>query len=228
MLCCNAQVTYTWESLDGWSGIPAGGYTLKNLVLPPPVPAEAGQTYKLRLTARFTGSTAAATADVALTAVGSQLSASLLGPSGDVMGDREIVLDASKSVDPDDPKVWVARVFRQTTAATFRSLPQVLKLCQICVTVHSVLLVAKICSTSIYRRTAWHAPKPCWGRFSALLSCAYIQTQHKLTSCSLYVQGASPLSFSWDCVREDFPKPCFAGTAMGDIKGSRWGAVLTA
>lgn len=99
------QVTYTWESLDGWSGIPAGGYTLKNLVLPPPVPAEAGQTYKLRLTARFTGSTAAATADVALTAVGSPLSASLLGPSGDVMGDKDIVLDASKSLDPDDPKV---------------------------------------------------------------------------------------------------------------------------
>ncbi len=102
---CFAQVTYTWESLDGWSGIPTGGYTLKNLVLPPPVPAEAGQTYRLRLTARFTGSTAAATADVALTAVGSPLSASLLGPSGDVMGDRDIVLDASKSLDPDDPKV---------------------------------------------------------------------------------------------------------------------------
>lgn len=102
------QVTYTWESLDGWSGIPAGGYTLKNLVLPPPVPAEAGQTYKLRLTARFSGSTAAATADVALTAVGSPLSASLLGPSGDVMGDKDIVLDASKSLDPDDPKVGLS------------------------------------------------------------------------------------------------------------------------
>lgn len=76
-----------------------------NLVLPPPVPAEAGQQYKLRLTARFAGSTAAATADVVLTAVGSPLSASLLGPSGDVMGDKEVVLDASKSLDPDDLKV---------------------------------------------------------------------------------------------------------------------------
>lgn len=109
--CCNTlhlaalQVTYTWESLDGWSGIPASGYTLKNLVLPPPVPAEAGQTYNLRLTARFTGSPAAATANVVLTAVGSPLSASLIGPSGDVMGDKEVVLDASKSLDPDDPKV---------------------------------------------------------------------------------------------------------------------------
>lgn len=100
-------MTYTWESLDGWSGIPAGGYTLKNLVLPPPVPAEAGQTYKLRLTARFTGSTSAAVADVALTAVGSPLSASLLGPSGDVIGDRDIVLDASRSQDPDDPQVRI-------------------------------------------------------------------------------------------------------------------------
>jgi hypothetical protein len=99
------QVTYKWESLDGWSGIPAAGYTLKNLVLPPPVPAEAGQTYKLRLTARFTGSTAAATADVVLTAGGSPLTPSLEGPSGDVMGDKEIVLDASKSLDPDDPRV---------------------------------------------------------------------------------------------------------------------------
>jgi hypothetical protein len=109
----DTQVTYTWDS-PGWSGIPAG-YTLKNVVLPPPVPAEAGQTYKLRLTARFTGSTAAATADVALTAVGSPLSASLLGPSGDVMGDRDIVLDASKSLDPDDPKVRVASAFRVMT-----------------------------------------------------------------------------------------------------------------
>lgn len=31
----------------------------------------------------------------------------------------------------------------------------------------------------------------------------------------------SPMSFSWDCVREDFPKPCFAGTDMGNIKGNR-------
>jgi hypothetical protein len=107
-VCCTTttvQVQYTWESLDGWSGIPAAGYTLKNLVLPPPVPAESGQTYKLRLTARFTGSTGAATADVSLTAVGSPLSASLLGPSGDIMGDKQVVLDASKSLDPDDPKV---------------------------------------------------------------------------------------------------------------------------
>jgi hypothetical protein len=42
---------------------------------------------------------------VALTAVGSPLTPSLEGPSGDVMGDKEIVLDASKSQDPDDPRV---------------------------------------------------------------------------------------------------------------------------
>jgi hypothetical protein len=106
-LCHVVQVIYTWESLDGWGGIPSGGYSLKNLVLPPPVPAEAGQTYKLRLTARFTGSPAAAAADVTLTAVGTPLSAALLGPSGDIMGDKAIVLDASRSIDPDDPKVCI-------------------------------------------------------------------------------------------------------------------------
>jgi len=106
IFCCpSSQVTYTWESLDGWSGIPPGGYALKNLVLPPPVPAEAGQAYRLRLTARFTGSTAAATADALLVAIGSPLSARLLGPSGDVMGDKAIVLDASRSLDPDDTRV---------------------------------------------------------------------------------------------------------------------------
>lgn len=99
------QVKYTWESVDSWSGIPAGGYILKNLVLPPPVPAEAGQAYKLRLSARFEGSTSAATATVALTAVSSPLTARLLGPSGDIMADKEISLDASQSQDPDDPKV---------------------------------------------------------------------------------------------------------------------------
>lgn len=106
-----SQVVYTWESLDGWGGIPSGGYSLKNLVLPAPVPAEAGQTYKLRLTARFAGSTAAATADVALTAVGTPLSAALLGPSGDIMGDKAILLDASRSLDPDDRKVRLQLCF---------------------------------------------------------------------------------------------------------------------
>jgi hypothetical protein len=103
--CLYLQVKYNWESLDSWTAIPAGGYALKDLVLPPPVPAEAGQTYKLRLSARFEGSTTGATATVSLTAVGSPLTARLLGPSGDIMGDTAISLDASQSQDPDDPKV---------------------------------------------------------------------------------------------------------------------------
>lgn len=85
--------------------MPAAGYTLKDLTLLPPLPAEAGQTYGLRLTARFEGSSQFATSDVSLLAVGSPLSVSLLGPSGDVKNDRTVVLDASRSVDPDDPQV---------------------------------------------------------------------------------------------------------------------------
>jgi hypothetical protein len=35
------------------------------------------------------------------------------------------------------------------------------------------------------------------------------------------LQGNKPLSFSWDCVREDWPQPCFGGMGMGEIKGGR-------
>jgi hypothetical protein len=132
------QVNYKWESLDGWSAIPADGVAAKDLVLPPPVPAEAGHTYGLRLTASFQGAaSSAATADVALTAVASPLVVSLVGPSGDTTA-ASVVLDASNSFDPDDP--------------------------------------------------------------------------------------STPLSFSWACVREDYPRPCFTGTNTGNMLngGSRW------
>lgn len=96
---------YSWQSLDGWGGIPAAASRLKDLVLPAPLPVEAGQTYRLRLTSAFEGSDARATADVALLALGSPLLVRLSGPSGDVKADRDIVLDASRSLDPDDPTV---------------------------------------------------------------------------------------------------------------------------
>jgi hypothetical protein len=41
--------------------------------------------------------------------------------------------------------------------------------------------------------------------------------------CAAGLQGTTPLTFTWDCVRQDFPKPCFTGTNMGSIKGSMWG-----
>lgn len=98
---------YKWKSLDDWAAIPTDGVASKNLVLLPPVRATPGLTDRMQLTAQFKDSTNIATAVVDVTAVGSPLSASLLGPSGDVMGDKDIVLDASKSADPDDPKVSV-------------------------------------------------------------------------------------------------------------------------
>ena len=34
--------------------------------------------------------------------------------------------------------------------------------------------------------------------------------------------GNKPLTFTWDCTREDFPAPCFATTDRGSQKGSTW------
>lgn len=125
------QVNYKWESLDAWSAIPAAGVAAKNLVLPPPVPAEAGHTYGLRLTASFEGAaSSAAITDVSHTAVASPLVVSLVGPSGEIPAAASVVLDAANSFDPDDQ--------------------------------------------------------------------------------------STPLSFSWTCVREDYPRPCFTGTNTGN------------
>ena len=57
------QVEYAWESLDGWSAVPAG-YHLKSLVIPAPVQAEAGRVYRLRLTSKFAGSDLTAVSEV--------------------------------------------------------------------------------------------------------------------------------------------------------------------
>ncbi|KAF8072463.1 olpB [Scenedesmus sp. PABB004] len=106
-VCAGQQVEYAWEAVaaDGVPAlqIPAKAAALKDLVLPPPVPAAPGRSYRVRLTARFQGAEASSSAEVELRAVGSPLAARLRGPAGDVKGDRAITLDASGSADPDDP-----------------------------------------------------------------------------------------------------------------------------
>jgi hypothetical protein len=62
-----------------------------------------GAIYNVTLTARFAGAAQAAFDWVLLTAQGSPLKASLRGPSGDVKSTAVFTLDASASVDPDDP-----------------------------------------------------------------------------------------------------------------------------
>jgi hypothetical protein len=135
------QVEYTWESIDTptpWAAIPAN-YKRKDLVIAAPVPAvTAGDTRKLRLRAKFVGSSLESTAEVTVVAIGSPLVADLKGPSGDIKNDRTIVLDGGKSVDPDDPN------------------------------------------------------------------------------------GNQPMVVEWECMRADYPSPCFAGTNYGEQKGTTW------
>lgn len=73
-------------------------------MIPPPLSrVQAGDVKTLRLTANFKGSAKRASVDVTLVAEGSPLQALLQGPSGSIQGSRTIVLNASKSNDPDDP-----------------------------------------------------------------------------------------------------------------------------
>lgn len=134
------QVEYSWTPATAWDAIPAG-YSKKDLVIPGPVAGiAAGQSINVTVTAKFTGATAAdaTTAVVTLTALASPLRANLKGPQGDVKSDRDIVLSAAGSRDPDDP------------------------------------------------------------------------------------QATKPLAVSWDCVRADFPAPCFTGAAAGTKDGLTW------
>eukprot|EP00775_Hariotina_reticulata_P010860 gene10860-11014_t len=103
-VCSGKMVQYSWESGDGaWEGV-LTNYSRKNLVLQAPLPAVAGGRYPLVLRARFKGSLEAATARATVTAVGSPLSISLVGPAGDVRSGTTISLNAGGSLDPDDPK----------------------------------------------------------------------------------------------------------------------------
>lgn len=137
---CSLQVEYLWQSLDtaGWSAIP-DGYKRKDLVIRLPLSGLApGDVRVVRLTANFKNSASKAIVDVTLTAEGSPLQAVLRGPSGSIRGDRIIVLNASQSIDPDDPT------------------------------------------------------------------------------------GNAPLIVNWECVRADYPTPCFTGTASGEQSGLVW------
>ena len=132
------QVEYQWESLDGWDAIPKK-YSSNNLVVLAPIPAEAGKTYRVQLTARFAGATKAATKVVELLAVGAPLEASLKWAGGEVVkADQLIILDATGSKDPDDPN------------------------------------------------------------------------------------GKQPLTYLWECVREDFPTPCFSTLDRGVQRAGKW------
>lgn len=57
----------------------------------------------MELTAKFTGSASATKYNVTLQPVSSPVKAVLRGPSGDVRIDRTIILNATGSMDPDDP-----------------------------------------------------------------------------------------------------------------------------
>lgn len=63
-VCTGKTVEFAWTALDGFP-VPLG-YAQKNLVLKPPINADAGQSYTVRLTARFKGNIEAATADVSV------------------------------------------------------------------------------------------------------------------------------------------------------------------
>lgn len=80
-------------------------YKKKDLVLPGPVPGVTnGQRITVQLTANFVGGVDKTQVNVTLVAAGSQLVAKLKGPSGDIKSDRDIILNAAGSYDPDDPQ----------------------------------------------------------------------------------------------------------------------------
>lgn len=115
---------YLWSSSrSDWTGIPEKAAQNKELVISPPVSAVAGETYPIRLTTWFDGSSEMSTLDVDLKAVASPLEVELSGTSGDVKNDREITLDASASADPDDPAGNVPLKF--TWQCTREDFPQV-------------------------------------------------------------------------------------------------------
>lgn len=88
-------------SYGNWAAIPAG-YNRKDLVLPGPLAGSGNKIVGLQ--AWFADTPAQTVAiNVTLTPIASPLKAMLRGPSGDVRTDRTIVLNASSSVDPDDP-----------------------------------------------------------------------------------------------------------------------------
>jgi hypothetical protein len=128
------QVVWSWATSGG---LTLGPYSRKDLVIPGPLSPNAAVTATLR--AKFDGETEETVLEVALTPKFSPIKANLRGPSGDVRADREFILNATSSVDPDDP-------------------------------------------TNTRR----------------------------------------PFVVDWECIRDDFPNPCFPGKAFGNQRGLVW------
>lgn len=140
------QVSWSWTAYG--FDLPTAPYTRKDLVVPGPVPeVTPGTSVYAALTAKFVGGSVETVVNVTLTPTSLPIKANLRAPSGDVRADRTIVLNATSSVDPDDP-----------------------------------------------------------------------------------LNGREPFAVQWQCTREDFPNPCFPGTAYGTQRGLTWsidGSLLT-
>jgi hypothetical protein len=94
-----------WRWSSAWAAVPAG-YARKDLVIPGPVAGVSGpdDVKTVTLTAAFADNPGAAVSyAITLVPLLSPVKAVLRGPSGDVRADKLIVLNASSSLDPDDP-----------------------------------------------------------------------------------------------------------------------------
>jgi hypothetical protein len=141
------QVEWEWRAYNWpqFTSLHPEGYKRKDFVIAGPVPRD---SFTLELTAKFTDASVATQYNVTLVPEASPVRAVLTGPSGDVRTDRSIILNATSSVDPDDP------------------------------------------------------------------------TNNK-----------EPFQIDWQCVRDDFPAPCFSGKDYGTQRGLTWnisGSLLSA
>lgn len=103
-VCANSKVEWSWR-VHGWPEFDASfpqGYTKKDLVIPGPI-APTATPLTASVTAKFAGRTETTVLNITLYGQASELRPVLRGPSGSVRMDRTIVLNASSSMDPDDP-----------------------------------------------------------------------------------------------------------------------------
>lgn len=130
------QVVWSWTTSGG---LTLGTYHRKDLVVPGPITLDPVAPFTATLTAKFADQVAETVINVTLTPVPSSIKANLRGPSGGVRADRQIILNATSSVDPDDP-----------------------------------------------------------------------------------TNSRKSFSVDWECIRDDFPNPCFPGKAFGNQRGLTW------
>lgn len=109
-VCPGNKVEYSWIQIsgDGEQLIPVEGIHKKDIRVPGPVTATAQHSYTILLTAFLLRSDSTdrsqnSTTTVTLIAVGSEVSAELVGASGDVIMKKDLVLSA-RCNDPDDPE----------------------------------------------------------------------------------------------------------------------------